>query len=162
MTTCWFSRLWNDGVEPRKRDGDEANIHGLFERSKKKRGLSVGPVGGLWQVREPTGREECFHHGSHVHGLSHLPKDDFVWFLARSYRHRSTGRTSSGTVIHCACCGCRSKAKDMSCAGTVQYGNSLDSCLLFRAESPRRFAIISGKQSSWLTTCTQPGGTAKR
>ena len=65
-----------------------------------------------------------------------MPMDGLVWFLERDSSHRGTGRKSSGSSIQCAFCGGQSKAKDMSCVVSMQYGNRLDSCLVFRAVSP--------------------------
>ena len=55
-----------------------------------------------------------------------VPRDNLVWFLARSSSPRFT-RKSSGTNIHCAFCDSQSKAKDKFCVVSMQCGNSVDS-----------------------------------
>ena len=92
-------------------------------------------VGYAREVRGQAGKKGPFTMSYMCTACQLMPKDDFVWFLARNNGHGGTGRKLSGTSIHCALCGKRSKVKDMTCVDTVQCDNNIDSRLVFWAES---------------------------
>ena len=94
--------------------------------ANKKRGLN----GGLEWValgrfrNKQAGRKGAFTM-AHMCTACHLfPKDDSVWFLTKNNSHWVIGLKSLGARTHCASCGSHSKAKDMSCLVSMQYGVS--------------------------------------
>ena len=77
---------------------------------------------------------------THMCTLCHLmPKDDFMWYLAKDTGHKGIGRKTTGTSIHGAFCGGKSKAQEMSCVVTVQYGLITDTCMMFSLRPCKNF-----------------------
>ena len=105
-------------------------VHELVQRQpRRSEGLNVARVcriGGKQAEREAFTKAQST-------ACHSVPIDDFVWFLTINTCYRGIGRMSSGTNIHCAFCLIRNKAKEMSCVLSVQYGDSLDSCLVLWA-----------------------------
>ena len=102
-----------------------------LDKARLERWTSVSYARQVWGQ---ACRKEVFTM-THMCTLCHLmPKDDFMWYLAKDTGHKGIGRKTTGTSIHGAFCGGKSKTQEMSCVVTVQYGRITDTCMMFMTE----------------------------
>ena len=105
----------------------DCSRHSL-EKARLERWVSVSHAR---QVCGDAGRKGGFTLKKKKKTLCQLrTKDDFMWYQAKDKKHKSIRRKTTGTSIHDAFSGDKSKTKD------IYDGRTTDSCMVFMAETP--------------------------
>ena len=89
-----------------------------------------------WAGVETSRQDRSLHHDPRVPSMPTHAKGRLRLVWPGTTATDAMGGSRRGTSIHCAFCGSKRKAKGMPCLVTMQCDNSIDTYLVFLAESP--------------------------